>query len=394
MAYKTFVNGFPLNASEINNNLMNQSVATFLDASARSTAISAPVQGQVTYLTSDSTYYSYDGAAWVEMIPTPETPASSPNYIINGAFDFWQRGTTFAAANEYTADRWSLEYATAFPTQTVSKQSFTPGELEASALSGSEFYFRSVMTSVGSSTRSSVRQLIENVNTLAGQTVTISFYAKASSAVTTAETYFVQRFGSGGSSAVSVSLGGVDLTTSWSRITLTTTLPSVSGKTIGANSLLELRLDLPLIDGLTLDLWGVQLEAGSVATPFKRNANSLQGELAACQRYYVQLGANAGITTSSYQTYGSGLTTSTTNAFIMVQLPTTMRVAPTSVAFTGLGLFDVTNANVAVSALSLTENSNLTPTLGCTATGLTNGRFAQLKNRNNTSAYLAFSAEL
>jgi hypothetical protein len=58
----------------------------------------------------------------------------------------------------------------------------------------------------------------------------------------------------------------------------------MSGKTIGANSFLDITLFGAINNAL--DIWGVQLEAGPVATPFRRNANSIQGELAACQRYY------------------------------------------------------------------------------------------------------------
>jgi hypothetical protein len=68
MAYKTFTNGDVLNASEINDNLMNQSVMVFFDASSRTAAIPAPVEGMVTYLEFDNTYYGYNGGSWLPIV--------------------------------------------------------------------------------------------------------------------------------------------------------------------------------------------------------------------------------------------------------------------------------------------------------------------------------------
>ncbi len=61
MAYKTFANGFPLPASDLNNFLMNQSVIVFADSAARTTAIPSPVQGMLTYLEDTSAYESWNG---------------------------------------------------------------------------------------------------------------------------------------------------------------------------------------------------------------------------------------------------------------------------------------------------------------------------------------------
>jgi hypothetical protein len=65
MAYKTFANGFPLPASDLNNFLMNQSVIVFADAAARTTAIPTPIQGMLTYLVDTSAYESWNGSAFV-----------------------------------------------------------------------------------------------------------------------------------------------------------------------------------------------------------------------------------------------------------------------------------------------------------------------------------------
>lgn len=67
MAYKTFANGFPLPASDLNNYLMNQSVIVFASAAARTSAIPTPVEGMLTYLEDTNAYEGWTGAAWVNI---------------------------------------------------------------------------------------------------------------------------------------------------------------------------------------------------------------------------------------------------------------------------------------------------------------------------------------
>jgi hypothetical protein len=65
VAYKIFTNGSVLNGSEINENLMQQSIAVFSSAAARTAAITSPVQGQTTYIEADDLIEFWDGSAWV-----------------------------------------------------------------------------------------------------------------------------------------------------------------------------------------------------------------------------------------------------------------------------------------------------------------------------------------
>ena len=65
VAYKVFTNGSTLQASELNENLMQQSTAVFSNAAARTAAITSPVEGQLTYLEDSNRYEHYNGSIWV-----------------------------------------------------------------------------------------------------------------------------------------------------------------------------------------------------------------------------------------------------------------------------------------------------------------------------------------
>lgn len=88
MAYKTFVNGFPLTASELNQYLMAQSIAVFADATARDAAITSPVTGQFAYLTGSALLTKYNGSAWEDAISLPAptiTEQTGTSYTIQAS---------------------------------------------------------------------------------------------------------------------------------------------------------------------------------------------------------------------------------------------------------------------------------------------------------------------
>jgi hypothetical protein len=115
----------------------------------------------------------------------------------------------------------------------------------------------------------------------------MSFYAKASTATTmTTEAYWTD--GSARTNAVSIASQNNSLTTSWTRFTMPVDFDSSSPG--GTNKAIELT-NYVVTGGATINITGVQLEIGSVPTAFTRAGGTIQGELAACQRYY-QVGKN------------------------------------------------------------------------------------------------------
>jgi hypothetical protein len=71
MAYKTFVNGFVLNASELNTYLMNQSVMVFPNSAARTSDLPTPTEGMLTYIENIASYQYWSGADWLDLVAAP-----------------------------------------------------------------------------------------------------------------------------------------------------------------------------------------------------------------------------------------------------------------------------------------------------------------------------------
>jgi len=87
MAYKTFANGFPLPASDLNNFLMNQSVIVFASAAARTTTLPTPVEGMLTYLEDTNAFEGWTGAAWEAIAESPDLSGLIPKSTVTTAGD-------------------------------------------------------------------------------------------------------------------------------------------------------------------------------------------------------------------------------------------------------------------------------------------------------------------
>jgi hypothetical protein len=327
--------------------------------------------------------------------------AAGKNKIINGDFRINQRTFTSTTTHgTYTFDRWLAGAIDG--TSTFTAAAFTVG---AAPVAGYESVNFITMQSTGqtlTSARTVLQQRIEDVRVLANQTATISFWAKANSGTPSVAANVYQNFGSGGSAEVAVNGNKTAITTSWVRYSIPIVIPSISGKTIGTSSFLNFRLWTSAgadhnaatnslgIQTTTIDIWGVQVEAGSIATPFQTATGTIQGELAACQRYYWRQ-----TPTTAGGAYGTGQSFSTTGAGAWINLPVQMRTLAASVDTLDLQFLDyVASAAYAVSAVVLGDGrtSNLLHITFTTAT-MTSGRFGILRN-SLTSGYLGVSAEL
>jgi hypothetical protein len=320
--------------------------------------------------------------------------AAGKNKVLNGDFNIWQRGTSFATTGgpvPYTADRFVVQNSGSGGSITVSRQAFTVGQTDVP--NNPTYFLRTAYTTQPTSGGTSdVIQRIEDVSTFASQTVAVSFYAKASSTFTISA-ILGQSFGSGGSGDVytSLTLSSSSVGTSWARYTGTVTLPSISGKTVGAGNHLAFYVRVNTVTtGASWDLSNVQVEAGSVATSFQTATGTLQGELAACQRYYQRQ------VSDNVYLVGNVIPQNTTTVYGLIGLKTSMRITPTVLDVNVLRITDTNGASTPSGAWSIYAGGS-----GRETVCLTNSTFAGLAQfrpcffeLNGSSGYVGFGAEL
>ena len=198
---------------------------------------------------------STDAAAYGQVLALARTVDPS---IANGNFDHWQRGTSHSTNGYGSADLWAL--GANGSTVALSRQTFTNGQSDVPG--NPTFYGRAtVTTSAGANNYATLLHKIEDVRNYSGQTVTVTFWAKADASKSIA-TELRQDFGSGGSPSSDVTAIGVTksaLTTSWGKVSYTVDVPALTGKTIGTD------------ENSTLELW-FWFDAGST---FNANTDSL-----------------------------------------------------------------------------------------------------------------------
>ena len=312
------------------------------------------------------------------------------NVILNSDFRIWQRGTSFTAAG-YTADRWTIALGGGSGANTTSQQSFTAGTAPVAGYEGQ--YFLRWNQTTGASGNPTLIQKIEDVRTFAGQTVTLSFWAKVASAGTPlASIVLAQDFGSGGSGTVNATLvNSPSLTTSWTRYTYSVAVPSISGKTLGTGNNLSLVFYGNASTTYTFDIWGVQVEQGSTATAFQTATGTIAGELAACQRYYERINLPTGNT----QNFGLG-TIPGGNVF---DITYNFKVEKRS----GTQTLDYANVAVYVTAFGVYSGGTIANTSGNTMAQCVrythtsspwSGTQVGWMYGNTSNAYLGFGAEL
>ena len=323
--------------------------------------------------------------------------AAGKNLIINGAMQIWQRGTSFtsnSSVTNYTADRWVGQ---SNATTTFSRQATG----DTTNLPFIQYCLRIQRNSGATGTDwINVAYSAESTDSIpfAGRTVTVSFYARKGANFNdgTAALYFSLLSGtgtdqnslSGYTGNATVATINPTLTTTWQRFSVTGTV-SATATEIGINASFRGAGTAGAAD--YWELTGVQVELGSVATAFRTATGTIQGELAACQRYYWRY-----TQTAAYQPFGTGFNYNTTQSNQVVTLPVTMRTSP-SLGFSAANQFAVQH-NTNVTTLTSISADRVAPdkisVSAVVSSGLTSGQGAILSGQTGTTAYIEASAEL
>jgi len=230
------------------------------------------------------------------------------NVVINGNMDIWQRGTPLNAvvSGSYTADRWWV-VTDGVGTVNVSQQNIL------GLVPGTTYCLRAER-SAGVSNRWVIGTNFETstVNQLRGFDVTLSFYVRKGSGLTSSIYVSINsisteaKFGTA-TNIANATIPNASLTTSFVKYSLTGSIPLASNFPG-----LDIEFQGQPQVGVTnayFEITGVQLEKGTLATPFEVRPYAI--ELQLCQRYYEIItfapnGGNGAAGWTAYAWSGSG----------------------------------------------------------------------------------------
>ena len=349
------------------------------------------------------------------MTPTADSLQGFRNRIINGDMRIDQRNAgasvTPAAPNQYTVDRWKADISVS------SKYSAQQSSTAPTSFVNSLLITSLSAYTVGSAERFCMTQNIEGLNvpdlawgTANAKTITLSFWVRSSLTgtfggaisnsaqnrsypftytISSANTFEQKTITiTGDTSGTWLTTSGIGLRVIWG-LGVGSTLSTTAGawaageyySATGATSVVG-------TNGATWYITGVQLEVGSVATPFERRPYGT--ELALCQRYF-QIFKGDGDFMSRVSVGQAWSTTNTANH--NVSFIVTMRGAPT-LTQSGLGLYSPSlGGKTATIALGASANENGATLTTNSSTGLTGGNMWYIAG-TNTSSFAAFSSEL
>lgn len=353
------------------------------------------------------------------------------NRIINGDMRIAQRGVsasgiTGTVATYYTVDRWKI---TASITGTLNQAQQTLTASDTPYQLGIQYSWRNtVAVGTPSPYYLNLYQGIENINMLDmahgtpfGSPFTISLWFRSNipngSLVPIGLQYYVSTYLTYVTQFTVTNSGG------WQYVTLTVPPPSTAQGSTSSSAALNIGIGSVSLSptsnvnvwqsGATFNSWsgnwmypwyatagnyieftGVQLEKGTVATPWEQRPYAQ--ELALCQRYYYRIGGDA-----TYQVFGLGsFIGSTTLAQVYIPFPVTMRVGATGANFSNSAVTTFWfGAGSGATCTAINQVGNTESRVGnqiqfTTSSAVTAGTGCIIEANNTTSAFLAFSAEL
>lgn len=347
---------------------------------------------------------------------------SNRNLIINGAMQVAQRGTTSTSFGYGTLDRWKDASSGGGITQ--SQQALTTGDPYNE---GFRNFYRLANTT-GTTGAGDTREINTNLEaqdiansgwqyTSSTSYLTLSFWVRAS----VTQTYY-GTLRTNDSAVYDYGFSFALTADTWTKVTKTIpgnsnlvfnddngqglkialvpfygTNYTDSGYTLDTWAATSASSQLPdftttwaSTNGATFDFTGVQLEVGSVATPFEHR--SYGDELARCQRYYQRITAD-----TDNDVLCVGYSEGTTSSRGTVFLRTTMRAAPSAIDTTGTASdYEVRNGSLNINITSITIDRTTPDTVSCNfnvSSGLTSAT-ANLVRFRLANSYLGMSAEL